>query len=163
MPAKRGAVESCNLKERPCLARASVAAPPVARCAPRRVLCPCETAAAASGALAGAKGGLDAAVWAIAADKKVTKLWAWGGNGNDVMSAVFASLGQTRAFGTTLADKQSLSQWFEAVVSPAKASGDDYNPCTTDACGAKTGCGHTPVKNGTKCGTSQMCTAGVCK
>lgn len=121
------------------------------------------TVSGSTGALSGAKGGLDAAVWAIAADKKVTKVWSWGGNGNDVMTAVLAALGQTRVFGTTLADKQSLAQWFEALVSPAKANCDDYNPCTTDACSAKTGCTHAPVKDGTACGTKQTCGAGVCK
>ncbi len=116
-----------------------------------------------TGAVTGAKGGLDAAVWLIGSDKKVAKTWTWGGNGHDVMSAVHAALGQVRAFGTTLAEQPTLSQWTEALVSPAKASCDDYNPCTTDACNAKSGCTHTPVKDGTSCGTGLTCSAGACK
>ncbi len=121
------------------------------------------TVAGSTGALSGAKGGLDAAVWTIAADKKVTKLQSWGGNGNDVMVAVHSAMGQVRAFGTTLADQVTLSQWFEALVSPPKANCDDANPCTADACAAKTGCSHVAVKDGTACGTGLTCGAGICK
>ncbi|MCO4760168.1 MAG: pre-peptidase C-terminal domain-containing protein [Myxococcales bacterium] len=120
------------------------------------------TIAGTTGATA-AKGGLDAAIWSIGTDKKVKKLWTWGGAGNDVMNSVLTSLGQIRTFGTLLADNPTASQWYETLVSPPKANCDDFNPCTTDACSAKTGCGHTPVKDGTSCGTGLTCTSGVCK
>lgn len=41
------------------------------------------------------------------------------------------------------------------------ASCDDANTCTTDAC-AGGACSHTPVADGTSCGTGLACTAGMC-
>ena len=39
---------------------------------------------------------------------------------------------------------------------------DDENPCTDDSCAALTGCGSTPVDDGTPCGGVLICVAGVC-
>jgi hypothetical protein len=39
---------------------------------------------------------------------------------------------------------------------------DDSNPCTSDSCSAVTGCGHVNVPDGTGCGGTKTCVAGVC-
>ena len=39
---------------------------------------------------------------------------------------------------------------------------DDFNPCTTESCGAGGICGHAPVADSTSCGGTGACQAGWC-
>ncbi|HAN32155.1 MAG TPA: hypothetical protein DCQ06_11200, partial [Myxococcales bacterium] len=120
--------------------------------------------AGASGAITGAKGGMDAAVWLMSSKKQVTKQLIWGGADHEVCASAISVGGAMQGFGTQSPHTLDKISWIEGIMTPAKVDCDDSNPCTTDSCSAKTGCGHKAVKDGTSCGAgAQTCNAGVCQ
>lgn len=110
--------------------------------------------------------GLDGLVWKLDDAGAVTLAYAVGSadeGSDDVLAKVGLWHDATRGFGTANALSTTQSSWFEMSVQPPKASCNDGNACTVDACAAKVGCTHTSVADGTACGGSAKCQSGICK
>ncbi len=107
--------------------------------------------------------GLQGQIWQYDAAWKQTGASAFGakGGGDDVLHVVGRWYHRTFAFGTSFAST-TQPQTLTVSVVPTVPSCDDKNPCTVDACGAKTGCSQTPLADGAACGAG-VCAAGICK
>ncbi len=110
--------------------------------------------------------GLEGLIWRTDAAGAVKAAYALGSpdkGSADVVSVAGLWNDTTRGFGTAGAQSTVISSHYEMRIAPPKASCNDGNPCTVDACVAKTGCKNAPVADGTACGTGLTCQAGICK
>ncbi|MCB9738849.1 MAG: hypothetical protein H6747_06245 [Deltaproteobacteria bacterium] len=110
--------------------------------------------------------GLEGLIWrtdAAGAVKAAYSLGSTSKGSHDVVMRAGVWNDVTRGFGTAGAQSTVASAHYEMRIAPPKATCNDGNPCTVDACVAQTGCKNAAVADGTACGTGLTCQAGQCK
>ena len=108
--------------------------------------------------------GLQAQLWSFDADWKATGATAFDAKaaGADAFTSVGVWYDVTWIFGSASVTA-TTSKSMSVTITPTAPNCDDSDPCTTDTCDAKAGCGHKPMADGTVCGFGLVCEAGVCK